>query len=171
MLLGSMQQHWCGCILYRCSKATPGPQAKQAGLVMLRESHTCQAPCLPKVRVSFHPQLSWRGAQSHQQHVIPCSHSPAPGARVPGASPSLQLAASAPTHALRGLLVSLPHPQVLRAHLPPPELGMPKTLYGGCEIHISAFICLSHHTAGLAEDMLPVLGLISNSQCLSAVSC
>lgn len=62
---------------------------------------------------------------------------PAPGAGAPGASPSMQVAVSAPTRVLRGLLVSLPCAQVLRARLPPLELGMPQTLYRGCEIHIS----------------------------------
>lgn len=69
VLLESTQQHWCGCILYQRSKATPGPQAKQAGLVMLRENHTCQAPCLPQVCASFHPWLSWRGTWSNTRYL------------------------------------------------------------------------------------------------------
>lgn len=53
-------------------------------------------------------------------------------------------------------MASLPHPQVLRTQLHPPELGVPQALNRACEIHISALICLSSHVTGLSE-VLPVL--------------
>lgn len=71
--LGSTQQHWHSCTLYHCSKASPGAQAEQAGLAVLRQSHTCQAPCLPEACVSFRPWLGYEGTWSHQQHMIPCT--------------------------------------------------------------------------------------------------
>lgn len=113
-------------------KATPGAQAKQTGLVTFGESSTCQASCFCEVCVSFQPWLSWQKAWSHQEHVIPCNCAPAPGAGALGASPSSTF--------LRGLLASLPHPQVLRPQLHPAELGVPQALYRACEIRISALI-------------------------------
>lgn len=147
-------------------KTTPEVQAKQTGLATFGGSNTCQASCLSKVCVSFHLWLSWLRAWSHQEHVIPCNCAPAPGAGALGASPSMQVVCISTF--LRRLLASLPHLQVLWAQLHPPELDMPQTLYGACEIHISALICLSNCATGLSE-VLTVLELISNSQCLSAV--
>jgi len=69
VLSRTTRQHWWSCILHQCSKATPGTQAKPVRLVTLRESCTGQASCSPKVCVFFHPQLSWQGAQSHEQHL------------------------------------------------------------------------------------------------------
>ena len=91
-------------------------------------------------------------ARGTEPRATPCSPAPAPGTGAPSASPSMRVAASAPTCVLRGLLFSLPHPLVLRARLTPSELGMPRSLYRGCEIHISAFTYPSPCAPGLSGE-------------------
>lgn len=124
-LSGCTQQHWCSCILYHRGKATPGVQAKQTGLVMFGESNTCQESCLSEVCVL--PPLGElaKGMKPPRtcdtSQLCTCS-------RIWGTWYSTQCAGVCISTFLRGLLASLPHPQVLWAQLHHPELGVPQAL-------------------------------------------